>query len=111
MTGRASQFNDDLKKYIRFRNECDGTRLREEAVDFEEFMACLDVEHYLGLRRPDTWSEDGNETQVIVKTLIGQILTECTPARNDLPQVYLRFAELLKPDDLVLTFNYDTVLE
>ena len=38
-------------------------------------MAFLDVEHYLGLRKGrTTWSTDGNEGQVVVKTLIGEIL-------------------------------------
>jgi len=74
-------------------------------------MAFLDVEHYLGLRGSDTLSDDGNETQILVKTLIGQILTERTPQMGKIPDIYLRFAEMLQPNDLVLTFNYDVLLE
>jgi hypothetical protein len=33
------------------------------------------------------------------------------PASKDIPDLYLRFARLLKPPDRVLTFNYDTLLE
>jgi hypothetical protein len=69
----------------------------------------LDLEYHLGLRGPDTWSNDGNETQVIVKTLIGQILTERMP--KSIPQLYVDFAKKLKPGDTVLTFNYDLLLE
>jgi hypothetical protein len=85
MSGRAGQFQEDLQTYFDFRRECDGIVLSPEAVDFEEFLAFLDIEHYLGLRGSDTWSEDGNETQVIVKTLVAQILAECTPSKEDIP--------------------------
>ena len=105
MTGRAGLFLDELKAYIRFRKECDGVSLTPTEVNFEDFMAFLDVEHYFGLRGSDTWSEDGNEGQVVVKTLIGEILTERTPPIGKLPDLYIRFAELLQPDDYVLTFN------
>jgi hypothetical protein len=111
LTGRASKFNDDLQYYIAFRKECDGITLEPSQIDFEDFMAFLDVEYYLGLRGSETWSEDGNESQVVVKTLIGEILTERMPPENKLPEVYLQFADMLQPDDIVLTFNYDVVLE
>jgi len=109
---RANQhFTKDLQAYIDYKKDCDTEILSPEAVQFEEFMAYLDVEHYLGLRGSDTWSPDGNETQILVKTLIGEILTERTPQKEDIPGLYLAFARLLKPSDVVLTFNYDTLLE
>lgn len=109
--GRAEKFTEDLDDYIEFRKRADGVTLKREDVNFEEFLGFLDIEHYLGLRGSETWSEDGNETQVIVKTLIGQILTERTPAVSDIPELYLRFAAKLQPGDRVLTFNYDVLLE
>jgi hypothetical protein len=111
MSGRAGFFRDDLKDYIEFRKRSDEVILTPDNVDFEDFMAFLDVEHYLGLRGKDTWSPDGNEGQVVVKTLIGEILTELTPADDRIPELYLRFAKLLQPTDYVLTFNYDILLE
>jgi hypothetical protein len=80
-------------------------------VDFEEFLAFLDIEHYLGLRGSDTWSVDGNEAQVVVKTLIAEILAEAMPSVEAVPQLYRRFAAGLQPNDYVLTFNYDVLLE
>jgi hypothetical protein len=67
---------DDLASYVEFKKECDGVSLQPDEVMFEEFLGYLDVEHFLGLRGKETWSKEGNETQVIVKTLICQILTE-----------------------------------
>jgi hypothetical protein len=111
-TGRAGQhFKEDLQDYIDYKRACDGEVLSPENVQFEEFLAFLDVEHYLGLRGPDTCSSDGNETQILVKTLIGEILTERTPQKEQIPDLYLEFTRLLKPQDIVLTFNYDVLLE
>lgn len=109
--GRAGRYDRDLETYIKYRLMCDGLRLEPADVDFEDFLAFLDIEHYLGLAGSDTWSSDGNETQCVVKSLIGEILVERTPARDALPQVYYDFAEQLTRGDHVLSFNYDTVLE
>lgn len=110
LSGRAGKFHTDLEKYIRFKRTCDGCDdLTPETVDFEDFMCFLDIQHFLGLRGSDTWSEDGNEGTVVVKTLIGQILAERMPAR--VPDLYIKFACKLRPNDYVLTFNYDVLLE
>ena len=109
MNGRAEKFGEDLDAYIEFKERCKGVKLTRETVNFEDFLGFLDIEHYLGLRGSDTWSEDGNESQIIVKTLIGQILTERTP--HIIPPVYLEFVKKLRPSDRIITFNYDTLLE
>ena len=111
LPGRAKQFWDDLEIYIQYRKDCDGVTLTPDQVDFEEFLAFLDIEHYLGLRGSDTWSVDGNEAQVVVKTLIAEILAEAMPSVEAVPQLYRRFAAGLQPNDYVLTFNYDVLLE
>lgn len=109
LSGSAEKFHDDLETYIQFRRDCDGITITAEEVNFEDFLAFLDIEHHLGLRGSDTWSRDGNEGQVVVKTLIGQILAEGTPEK--IPELYIRFAKGLQPNDYVLTFNYDVLLE
>ena len=109
--GRADKFNDDLEAYIKFHSDCDGVQLAPENIDFEEFLGFLDIEHYLGLRGSDTWSDDGNEGQIVVKTLIGEILSTYMPSRDSIPELYLEFARCLQPRDYILTFNYDVLLE
>jgi hypothetical protein len=109
--GSAGKFNRDLENYLRYKQECFGLRIASDEVDFEDFMRYLDIEHFLGMRGSDTWSRSGNETTVIVKTLIGEILAGLTPAAGRIPSIYLEFADGLQPDDIVLTFNYDILLE
>jgi hypothetical protein len=111
MYGRPGRFERDLDYYIEFRRRCDGIAIDPDKIDFEEFLGFLDTEFYLGLRGSDTWNDDGNETQILVKRLIAQILMERTPSKTDLGSLYLQFAERLRPGDLILTFNYDVLLE
>ncbi|MEQ9109139.1 MAG: SIR2 family protein [Rhodospirillaceae bacterium] len=108
---RAYRFNKDLQRYISFRREAEGEDLTPEAVDFEDFMRFLDVEHYLGLRGGDTWSADGNEGTVVTKHLIGAILARYVNSLEEVPELYLQFARRLEPHDTVISFNYDTLLE
>jgi len=49
--------------------------------------------------------------QSLLRHLIGQILAEYTASALEIPDLYLRFAEQLRPSDYVLTFNYDVLLE
>jgi hypothetical protein len=111
MSGRAEKFTDDLEAYLKFLRDCEGRTLTADEVDFEEFLGFLDIEFYLNIRGSDTWSDDGNETQVMIKTLIAQILVERTPPTAEMQQLYRKFAEGLQPHDTVVTFNYDILLE
>ncbi len=108
---RAHKFFNDLDSYITFKRDTEGVSLTPDAVDFEDFMRFLDIEHYLGLRGGDTWSEDGNEATVVVKHLIGKILARQMINLKTVPDLYIEFAKRLQPGDTVFTFNYDTLLE
>jgi len=109
LIGVTEIFERDVDYYIAYRKNCDGVHFTPDTINFEEFLGFLDVEFHLGLRGGDTWSEDGNKTQVVVKTLIGEILAGRMP--SDVPELYVEFAKKLRPDDFILTFNYDPLLE
>jgi len=110
--GRTNALESDLNYFIDYKRRCDGLEVSHADIDYEEFLGFLDAEHALGFRGGDAITSEGNETQLIVKTLIGSIIqTKCPPSLTEIPDLYLRFAERLKPSDWVLTFNYDTLLE
>lgn len=109
--GRDTKFQRDLDNYIEYRNICDGTVLHQDAIDLEEFMSFLDIEHFLALRGSDTWSQEGNESQLMIRKAIGDVVHNRTPPADRLPEFYYRFAEGLSTRDTVLTFNYDILLE
>lgn len=101
----------DLKKYISFEKKVNNIKVSEDDFDLERLLSFLDIEHFLGLKGGDTFSSEGNETQIKIKIFIGQILNELTPHASDLPDLYHEFARNLNKNDIVVTFNYDTILE
>jgi len=109
--GKDTKFQRDLENYIDYRKSCDGVQINESDVDLEALMSFLDIEHFLGLRGKDTWSEEGNESQLMIRKAIGEVIHLNTPSSSKLPEAYYRFAESLSPHDIVITFNYDIVLE
>jgi len=111
LTGRMAQFREDLEDFIRFKSECDRVQLSPDQVNYEEFLGYLDIEYHLELRGSQTWSDDGNEAQIVAKTLIGQVIAERMPCKKAIPQLYLNFVRKLQPGDKILTFNYDVLLE
>jgi SIR2-like domain len=109
--GKNTKFQGDIEKYIEYRKSCDGLDLSENQIDLEEFMSFLDMEHFLELRGSKAWSQEGNESQIMVRKAIGKVIHEKTPVADELPQAYYDFANNLTFNDIVITFNYDVLLE
>ena len=107
--GQDNHVERDLKRYVEYLSSCEGTDTTFDSVDYEKFLGFLDTEHFLGLKGSDTWSDQGNESQLMVRRAIAEILYQRTPA--DPPRLYREFARRLNTSDWVYTFNYDTLLE
>ena len=99
----------DLKRYVNYVSACEGIHVAVDTVNHESFLAFLDREHYLGLKGKDTWSSEGNESQLMIKHAIVEIIHRSTP-EVPLP-LYRDFARRLSTTDWIITFNYDTLLE
>ncbi len=99
---------EDYKRYNKdsFRKEID-----DNNISLEELLSFMDIEHVLRLRGKDTWSNDGNEAQEMIKRLIAKIIHNNTPNFERLPKEYLEFAKNLRTCDIIITFNYDTIIE
>ena len=98
-----------LTEYRQYLADTEGDE--SDLVDVETFAEYLDNRHYLGMLGSDTWSEQGNRDQLLLRWGIGGALYKQTPQGSAIPPAYLRFAEGLRPMDLVVTFNYDLLLE
>ena len=80
-----------------------------QEVDLERVLAYSHRNFHLRLRGSDEFYSYGSVAIVAAKRAIQQILIDETP--SDTPDLYLDFARRLTANDLVLTFNYDTLLE
>lgn len=110
--GANNALEAELTGYCTYLADVTGTAVEPQDIDFEQFMAFLDVEHYLGLAGPETISDEGNAAQLLLRTGIGDLLHRKAQEALSAPlPLYDKFARLLKPRDVVLTLNYDTLLE
>lgn len=107
--GRNNSVERDLAKYIQYMHACGAGEQKAETIDYETFLSYLDVEHYLRLDGGDTWSDEGNVSQLMVRRAIAKVLLERTP--KEPPALYRQFVRRLNPSDKIFTFNYDTLLE
>jgi hypothetical protein len=105
------QLKYDLDSYHEYYRNVSGIE-PTEPINLEDFVSFLDIQHYLGLRGSDTWSVNGNESQVIIKNLIAFVLhSHQNKISEEKFLLYEKFAEQLKPQDWIFTFNYDTIVE
>jgi len=106
------QIKEDIEAFLSYRKRTRNASISEEQINFEEFISYLDMEHFLQLKGSDHWSSEGNLTQLYIKNLIALVLhNKETAMTDDKFTLYERFAERLEPGDVILTFNYDTILE
>ncbi|MEQ9059452.1 MAG: SIR2 family protein, partial [Gammaproteobacteria bacterium] len=94
-----------------YRRDCDRIEIDESTIDLEELMSYLDIEHFLELRGSKAWSAEGNEAQIMIKKAIGSVIHGSTPSASSLPQIYYDFAEAVSTRDVIITLNYDVLLE
>ena len=80
-----------------------------ESIDLERVLAYSHRKHYLRLLGSDEYFAHGSRSIVAARHAIQRILIRATP--NATPPLYRKFALRLCPHDVVLTFNYDTLLE
>ena len=96
-----------LDTYRSFLVDTEG--IAPDRIDAERFAEFLDYQHFLGLLGSDTWAEEGNRDQYLLRWGIGRVIHSLTPKVP--PALYLEFAARLQPDDVVVTFNYDLLVE
>lgn len=87
--------------------------LRSEvcAVNFVQLCTYLDFMELREHGGGEKWSREGSKERVALKYFLAKAIVQSTPENNDIPTQYLSFASRLKAEDLVVTFNWDLLLE
>ena len=70
--------------------------------------------HYVELREHaggERWSDAGSRENLALRYFIAKTVVERTPIGSSIPAVYLRFAKQLLESDVVISFNWDYLLE
>jgi hypothetical protein len=83
-----------------------------KSLDLAKYVTYLEYASLRELGGGDCWSELGSKPMLCLRYHLAKAIAAATPRVDDVPEMYLRFAELLRPQrDLVITFNWDCLLE
>lgn len=81
------------------------------AVDFAQFCTFLE---YIELREyggGERFSDKGSREKIAFKYYLSKAIAMNTPTEDKIPEMYCEFAKQLHMHDIVITFNWDTLLE
>jgi hypothetical protein len=68
----------------------------------------IELREYAGGER---WSDDGSREKLALKFYLAKAIALSTPVNAEIPEHYLTFARSLTPNDIIVTFNWDHLLE
>ena len=80
-------------------------------VNFADFCTFLD---YIELREfggGERWSDRGSREKLAFRYYLAKAIVNATPAPEDVPDLYIQFVKQLRKYDIVITFNWDPLLE
>ncbi len=117
------------KAMIKFSSECPGIFSRVDAyahesieqddkkpIDYSKisfadlctFLEYIELREFGGLER---WSSAGSREKLALRFYLAKTIVEHTPLINNLPEMYIQFAQQLHEKDVVISFNWDGLLE
>jgi hypothetical protein len=97
-----------------YAKECTGSTegsLDLSKISFSElctFLEFIELREYGGGER---WSENGSQEKLALRFYLAKTIAERTPTTSSLPSLYLEFAKQLHEHDIVISFNWDCLLE
>ncbi|MCJ8321361.1 MAG: hypothetical protein MJK12_17110 [Colwellia sp.] len=81
------------------------------SVSFSElctFLEYIELKEFGGGER---WTKNGSKEKLNLRYYLAKTIILSTPEEDEIPQIYLDFVEELHETDVVLSFNWDPLLE
>lgn len=72
------------------------------------FLEYIELREYGGGER---WSEHGSREKLALRYYLAKTIVASTPTPDRVPELYREFAGILQPRDMVISFNWDGLLE
>jgi hypothetical protein len=88
-----------------------GNDLDLSTISFSElctFIEFIELREYGGGER---WCDNGSREKLALRFYLAKTIVECTPSTSSVPQLYMDFAAQLHKRDIVISMNWDGLLE
>src|SRR3990172_13134030 len=72
------------------------------------FLEFIELREYGGGER---WCENGSREKLALRFYLAKTIVERTPSTSSIPQLYIDFAGQLHERDIVISLNWDSLLE
>jgi len=107
--------NGIFQRVDNYARECFQTSTAD-SVDYSKvgFLELCTFLEYIELREyggGERWSDNGSKEKINLRYYLAKTLIEMTPEGTDIPKLYINFANELHEGDIVLSFNWDPLLE
>ncbi len=76
--------------------------------DLCTFLEYIELREYGGGER---WTNAGSREKLALRFYLAKTIVEHTPSERDLPDLYVEFASQLHERDIIISFNWDSLLE
>lgn len=76
--------------------------------DLCTFLEYIELREYGGGER---WTDSGSREKLALRYYLAKTIVEHTPSQDEIPDIYIQFAEQLHERDIVISFNWDGLLE
>lgn len=86
-------------------------RLDYSQLGFSDLCTHLEFIELKEFGGGERWSDAGSREKLALRFYLAKRIVEATPSGNSIPDIYLQFADQLNDRDIVISFNWDGLLE
>jgi len=106
-----SEISERIDNYVRiYKNLKDDEKIDYSKIDFSELCDFLEFIELREYGAGERYKDSGSREKISLRYYLSKTIAENTPY-NDIPELYIKFAEQLHDKDIVLSFNWDLLLE
>ncbi len=110
----ASEYSglyERVDSYVKTNMSFFDGELDYSSVNFSNMCTFLEFQELREYAGGERWSDLGSREKLALRFYLSKCLMEHTPVGGDIPELYINFAKQLHYRDIVLTFNWDVLLE
>lgn len=106
-----SEISERIDNYVRiYKNLKDDEDIDYSKIDFYELCDFLEFIELREYGAGERYKDYGSREKISLRYYLSKTISEKTPY-EDIPDIYIKFAEQLHDKDIVLSFNWDLLLE